>query len=251
MKITVGKLANIFKLNPETIRFYEKKGLINSERDEINNYRAFDSTSVQTISSIKRYRNMNFSLGEIQSIHSNIKTNDLAQLYEEKIEQQYNRLDEEQALLNNMIENKRFISNLDTYLYNPIIVYNKNFYFIPFDLEDNSSITYVVNKAPLSSSTSYNKDNGQTIGFMVEQKDIRFFNHIIDDFEYIHMDRCIKVVFNLINEKFDYNKQLEKINLFISKNNLKLKNISLTKHLLNHMYDNKAYHYGILYIEIE
>ena len=251
MKITVGKLANIFKLNPETIRFYEKKGLIKSKRDLINNYRAFDSVSIQTISSIKRYRNMNFSLGEIDTIHSNIETNDLAKLYEEKIEQHHKKLDEEQALMNNMIENKKYISNLDIYLYNPIIVYNKSFYFIPFNLEDSSSITYIINKAPLSSSTSFIKDDNQFIGFMIEQKDIRFFQDMIDEFEQIHMKRCIKVVFNLVNEKYDYNKQLQKIKLFISKNNLKLKNRSLTKHLLNHMYNDKAYHYGILYIEIE
>ena len=251
MKLTVGKLANIFKLSPEAIRFYEKNGLIKSERDSINNYRVFHNIDVQTLASIKRYRNMDFSIGEIKKVHTDIKTSELVSIYDHKIANYYKEHLEKQAIIDKMFANKNIITNIDIHLYNPLIITDVDFYVLPYLLDESVAMTDVINKAPLASPSTYIHNGETSLSFLVEETDIRFFKPHIDSFKLVHMDKCLKVVFRLINESFDYDKQLSLFEKYINQNNIKLKSQAITKLLLNHMHEGKYYHYGILFIEIE
>lgn len=47
--LKIGEVADIFNTTPDTIRYYEREGLISSYRDPENNYRLFDMRAVMTI----------------------------------------------------------------------------------------------------------------------------------------------------------------------------------------------------------
>ena len=46
MKYTIGEVANFLHLSRDMIRYYEKRGVIVSERNESNNYRTYDNMAV-------------------------------------------------------------------------------------------------------------------------------------------------------------------------------------------------------------
>lgn len=68
--ITLGNLAKKFNLNRETIRYYERSGLIQAAKRSGSGYRIYDDTSIKTISFILKSKSMGFTLGEIHSLLS-------------------------------------------------------------------------------------------------------------------------------------------------------------------------------------
>ncbi|CAM3573534.1 HTH-type transcriptional regulator ZntR [Vibrio aerogenes CECT 7868] len=62
-----GELAKRTGVTSETIRYYEKQGLLQAERDK-NGYRLFDAHSVERLRFIQRAQNIGFSLKEIAEL---------------------------------------------------------------------------------------------------------------------------------------------------------------------------------------
>ncbi len=67
-KLTIGKLAEAAQVGVETIRFYEKKGLIKKPTSRIGAYRIYPVESVQKIHFIKRGQELGFTLSEIKEL---------------------------------------------------------------------------------------------------------------------------------------------------------------------------------------
>lgn len=53
---------------PETIRYYERIGLLDAPRREINNYRSYDESHVLRLNFIKHCRSLDIGLDEIRSL---------------------------------------------------------------------------------------------------------------------------------------------------------------------------------------
>ncbi|MHB1286404.1 MAG: MerR family transcriptional regulator [Leptospirales bacterium] len=61
---TVGKLAQIVNVSTDTVRLYEKMGLLKAMRGE-NRYRYFSQDSLQRIQFIRKFQKVGFTLEEI------------------------------------------------------------------------------------------------------------------------------------------------------------------------------------------
>jgi len=68
--LTAGKLAQKAKINIETIRFYERKGLLPKPQRTGSGYRMYSQESAQRIQFIKRSQQLGFSLNEISDLLS-------------------------------------------------------------------------------------------------------------------------------------------------------------------------------------
>ncbi len=68
--MTRGQLAKEAGVHGETIRFYERKGLIPAPRRLASGYRQFSDETVVRIRFIKRAQDLGFSLGEILDLLS-------------------------------------------------------------------------------------------------------------------------------------------------------------------------------------
>ncbi|MCF2948812.1 MerR family DNA-binding protein [Paraglaciecola aquimarina] len=67
---TIGKLAQSLNLNVETIRFYEREGLITQPTKPISGYRQYDETIAGQLRFITKAKMLGFTLKEIKSLMS-------------------------------------------------------------------------------------------------------------------------------------------------------------------------------------
>jgi len=65
---TIGRLAEEAGINLETVRFYERKGLLPKPPRSSSGYRLFPSHTVQQLRFIKRAQQLGFSLSEIREL---------------------------------------------------------------------------------------------------------------------------------------------------------------------------------------
>ncbi len=68
MKYTQKDVCRLLNIKRETLRHYEKEGLIVPEIDPVNQYRMYDIDTVYLISECKRYQANEFSLAEIREM---------------------------------------------------------------------------------------------------------------------------------------------------------------------------------------
>ncbi len=68
--LTIGKLAKKAQVNIETIRYYERRGLISRPPRPHSGYRQYPNEIVKRIDFIKRAKELGFSLKEIGNLLS-------------------------------------------------------------------------------------------------------------------------------------------------------------------------------------
>jgi len=66
--LTIGRLARLAGVNLETIRYYEREGLLKKPPRTAAGYRLFPSDSAQRLRFIKRAQEIGFSLNEIREL---------------------------------------------------------------------------------------------------------------------------------------------------------------------------------------
>jgi len=67
---TIGELANKLKINVETIRFYQRKGLIQQPKKPLSGFRYYDETIADQLNFIIQAKTLGFTLQEISSLMS-------------------------------------------------------------------------------------------------------------------------------------------------------------------------------------
>ena len=70
MKLTIGKLANQANVTIETIRYYQRKGLLKEPEKPISGYRRYPPEAIARILFIKRAQTSGFTLKEIAELLS-------------------------------------------------------------------------------------------------------------------------------------------------------------------------------------
>lgn len=68
--ITIGKLAKRVNVNIETIRYYERRGLIPKPRRRESGYREYSDETTKRIMFIKHAKDLGFSLKEVDELLS-------------------------------------------------------------------------------------------------------------------------------------------------------------------------------------
>lgn len=68
--MTIGQLAKRTELNVESVRYYERRGLIPEPRRSGSGYRLYSQEAIARINFIKRAKTLGFSLSEISELLS-------------------------------------------------------------------------------------------------------------------------------------------------------------------------------------
>lgn len=68
--MNINELENMTGITKQNIRFYEKKGLLNPERNLINNYRKYTQEDVKTLQTIKMLRKLDMPIEDVRRILS-------------------------------------------------------------------------------------------------------------------------------------------------------------------------------------
>ena len=66
--ITIGRLAQEVGINLETVRFYERRGLLPKPPRSASGYRLFPADAARRLKFIKRAQELGFSLNEIREL---------------------------------------------------------------------------------------------------------------------------------------------------------------------------------------
>ena len=107
----IGEIVNKTNLSRDTIRFYEKRGLIKVNRtdSEWNNYKNYDGETLKKLFLIKKAKTFGFTLNEIEEILELFDMNRATcEVMATRVEQSINRIDEKIKDLNKM---KKMIIN--------------------------------------------------------------------------------------------------------------------------------------------
>lgn len=68
--LTIGELASEAEVNIETLRYYERRGLLPAPPRSESNYRLYPDETVRVVRFIKRAQELGFSLREIEELLS-------------------------------------------------------------------------------------------------------------------------------------------------------------------------------------
>lgn len=98
-ELTIGRVAKLSGLPVDTIRFYEKKGLLQPPPRNPSGYRVYHPEAVDLIRFIKRSRDLQFSLHEVADLiklffHESDPSEEIQRITEQKIREVNARLEE-------------------------------------------------------------------------------------------------------------------------------------------------------------
>jgi len=109
MELTIGKLAHSAGVNVETIRYYQRVGLLEEPAKPAWGYRHYPAETVARIRFIKRAQQLGFTLKEISELLSlgdghctDVQT--LAEQKRDKIDQQISDLQAMRQVLTHLVE---------------------------------------------------------------------------------------------------------------------------------------------------
>ena len=66
--MTIGRLAKVAGLNVETIRYYQRRGLIDEPRKPLGGHRRYPADVVRKLAFIRRAQQLGFSLEEVKQL---------------------------------------------------------------------------------------------------------------------------------------------------------------------------------------
>lgn len=68
MSLTIGQIAAAASVNIQTVRYYERRGLLSAPRRSPSGYRQYDNEAVKRLRFIKQAQLLGFSLQEIKEL---------------------------------------------------------------------------------------------------------------------------------------------------------------------------------------
>ena len=80
----IGEVANILGVSADTIRYYEKNGIVYSHKDAANGYRYFTSADIYALLDVLFYRSMDIPVEEVCKIMNSYQHRDVKKLLEQK-----------------------------------------------------------------------------------------------------------------------------------------------------------------------
>ncbi|MDD3192980.1 MAG: MerR family transcriptional regulator [Oscillospiraceae bacterium] len=95
----IGEVANILGISADTIRYYEKMGILYSKKDGANGYRFFTPADIYALLDVLFYRGMDIPVEEVRNIMNSYQHQDVKKLLEGKEKQVQAKIREQQALL--------------------------------------------------------------------------------------------------------------------------------------------------------
>ena len=114
--LTLGEMAEALGINKTTLRHYNREGLIESERNEENNYRYYHRNQVDNFRVILNLRKVGFSIEQIKEIKNFFKSKDYGKMIEaidEKILAGKKEIEEIEKNLKILEEHKKYILYLN------------------------------------------------------------------------------------------------------------------------------------------
>lgn len=110
-KLTISKLAQLAKINQQTIRYYESIGLLTEPERSDSGYRQYDHSYLQQIQFIKNAQSLGFSLEQIKELVQLASSKKaLGQDVKQVVKNKISELD---SKITELLELKNYLEKLD------------------------------------------------------------------------------------------------------------------------------------------
>lgn len=204
--LTVNELAKILNINVTTVRYYNRKGLFWSERNE-NNYRYYDEKNIQNFKIILYLRKIGFSIEAIKKMREIV----VSQNYETIVKMIHEKEEECRREIEKIEKNIKDLENYRKHMeyMNDIIKIDSD--YVMFDTETNemkkknSGIFYIKN------------DEGEEYGiFYVESEisDREAVNTLYEKIEENGYEATGDLLIETLNSPIRADREDEKIKIF-------------------------------------
>lgn len=110
--LTIGSLAKLFGLNTSTLRFWEKKGLLNAIRNS-NNYRRYDYQSLLDVCDLILMKNMGLTIDDMRKAPS-LGLHELESLYDSRITALKDQVRDLHEILSKIHDTKDLMAEFNT-----------------------------------------------------------------------------------------------------------------------------------------
>ncbi len=96
---SIGEISDLLGIPKSTLRYWESEGLIRMPRNDENNYRKYNTSSIFTISDLAHYRSLRMSLQDMRKLPNlspyelEASLNDLDQELDQKLQELYQAKD--------------------------------------------------------------------------------------------------------------------------------------------------------------
>lgn len=93
----IGELSKLYNIGVDSIRYYEKVGILNPLRDNENNYRLYTTDDVRKLTMIRELLSLDFTTEQIRDFESNRSVANTQRLLEQELEIVNSRIKELQT----------------------------------------------------------------------------------------------------------------------------------------------------------
>lgn len=93
-KWTIGEVAKLFDISTDTLRYYEKNGLLSAEKNETNGYRYYSYETIVILMDILFFRNMDVPVKDIRHIVATMGISDIKDILAEHQRSMENKIQE-------------------------------------------------------------------------------------------------------------------------------------------------------------
>lgn len=265
MKYKIGEVSKILNIPIDTLRYYEKKHIINPHKDNSNNYRIYESWDINFLLEYKKFRRFDFSICEIEEI-----------LYHDNLEKYTNKINGRQAYFDEKLKyytlakqkNQEFINSLNninnnlwkcTFTNHPDIYYFTHRFNREYDTKDKFDglfeiwleyfpfVECLVEMQKNAVLNRYQNNNDYRWGFAIKKEYADAFNIPLND-KVKHVESILSVYTVICaGERGTFSlKLLDKALEFIEENGYQIAG-DVTGNLLARVHDPSGYH---RYIEV-
>lgn len=114
MDYTIKKFACMQGLTVDTLRQYEKKGIIKPYQDQENGYRYYTDMDVRIVSTARWFSSLGFSLSQVATIMENLSNDELHKACTSRVMEQKRQIAFEEVKLKELLRFQRYYELIET-----------------------------------------------------------------------------------------------------------------------------------------
>ena len=263
MKYKISEVSKILNIPIDTIRFYEKIGIITPKKDEKTDYRFFDNWDINYLLEYRKYRQMDFSAEQIRQLIYQADHKTFLDLYskqQQKIKKKavyYHLLDQKTSHDLERLKKLNFGFSVVSLPKRYCFFHRKNFEYFPstffHDIFDSWMESYALldNTVMIRKQNLFSEKNHFEWGFSIGIKESNFLNlPVTEQVEILPSGLYVNVLIDAGERGNFSNELLQPAFEFAKANNYQINGDAFGK-LLARFTDEKFHRYIDFFIPIE
>lgn len=268
MDYTIKKFASMQGLTVDTLRQYEKKGIIHPYQDEENGYRYYSDMDVRIVATSRWFSSLGFSLSQVAEIMESLHNEVLQDAFSRRVMEQKRQIAFEEKRLQEMLRFQRYYELIEKEepFYEEVIL--PEMVFLPHShndqlMQDEEVLPFVRAWMELLPVTSYTrwipsesikgeKTFSYFMALCVNKEDAEFWSLPIPLFARSSPKRkCIHTILRKNHEEVLTRKHLEEPLQYLKDSNLILSGDIMTMYISSRIEGGQKVNYHYAYFPVE